>query len=323
MKEKWFFVFKTVFFLLFSFVLLGTVILFLGKEGLYFKKTFILKTKFQSVAGLSQEAPVYRSGFLVGRVGKFEFLEDGMIEITMSIDKEYHRQFRQGCYARIVPVGILGDKAIDIVGGISKAPILAEGSNIISVEPFDLADIASQVEPLLKEAKIIANNLAEITGTISQEHTTYQHIFRNVEKITDKIAKGEGTLGALVQDDELYKEASTAAKKTWQMLDKTNEFVESLQTSSKPILVKGEEAAKNLTSLLVEIENFVKDLDKWLNRTDPVIDDLSWVTSEFMGFIPEFRRIVRNFSLASEGAVDVIEAAKKNRWIRPYLPKEK
>jgi len=48
MKEKWFFVLKTAIFLIFSFALLGTVIIFLGKERPYFKKTFILKTQFRS-----------------------------------------------------------------------------------------------------------------------------------------------------------------------------------------------------------------------------------------------------------------------------------
>jgi phospholipid/cholesterol/gamma-HCH transport system substrate-binding protein len=42
---------------------------------------------------------------------------------------------------------------------------------------------------------------------------------RNIKEITAKINKGEGTIGRLVNDDNLYLEATAAFKKTEKAMD--------------------------------------------------------------------------------------------------------
>ena len=326
MKEKWFFVLKTAIFLIFSFALLGTVIIFLGKERPYFKKTFILKTQFRSVAGLSSESPVYRYGLRVGHVADFQFLKDGRVEVIMRIEKRFHSQFHKDCYAKIVPVGILGDKAVDIVGGKPDTPILAEGSVINSVEPITLEEIASRAKPLLDKTTIIAANLAEITDNIKQEHATYQNIFRNIAKITDKIARGEGTLGALVQKEDLYKEMTTTVRNAGKTMYKAHAFITSLQQRTKqlkPILSETQQAASDLTTLLAQIQTFIDQMNNWIEKTQEITEELSYASAHIKIASEDLPIVMKNFRHASQGAVEVIEAAKKSWFIRRYLPKEK
>ena len=326
MKEKWFFVLKTAIFLIFSFALLGTVIIFLGKERPYFKKTFILKTQFRSVAGLSSESPVYRYGLRVGHVADFQFLKDGRVEVIMRIEKRFHSQFHKDCYAKIVPVGILGDKAVDIVGGKPDTPILAEGSVISSVEPITLEEIASRAKPLLDKTTIIAANLAEITDNIKREHVTYQNIFHNIAKITDKIARGEGTLGALVQKEDLYKETVATVRKAGETMHKTHAFITSLQQRSKqlkPILAETEQVASDLTTLLAQMKIFIEKLNHWIEETQKITKELSYTSIQLRTASGDLPIVMKNLRHASQGAVEVIEAAKKSWFIRRYLPKEK
>lgn len=328
MKGKWFFVFKTAAFLIFSLALLGTVIMFLGKERQYFKRTFILKTQFKSVAGLSYESPVYRYGLRVGRVARCDFLPDGRVEVIMRIEEQYHKQIRQGCYAKIVPVGILGDKAVDIVGGEPNAPVLAAGSIINSVEPFSLEDIAAQVKPLLDNATVIAHNLAEITNEIRQEHNTYRQIFRNVEKITENITRGEGTIGALFTKDELYEEAVVTMKQARKAMEEVNDIVDSMHKCSvkvPPLITQAQQAATELTTLIQQIQAFLDRVDRWTVEAETILNNFSYTSDQLKVAAKDLPVVVHNLRTASQGAVEVIEAAKKSWFIRRYLklPKKK
>jgi|GEM_PF-2144652 phospholipid/cholesterol/gamma-HCH transport system substrate-binding protein len=325
MKEKWFFVLKTVMFLVFSLALLGTVIAFLGKEKHFFKKTFVLKTRFQSVAGLSLESPVYRYGLRVGSVDEFRFMPDGKVEVVMRIEEKFHNQFRQGCYARIVPVGILGDKAIDVVGGKLEGAILPAGSIITSTEPFDLNDLAERVKPLLKDVSTIAHNLASITSDIQQEHETYRQIIHNVAVITESIAKGEGTLGKLVKKDDLYQEFDLTLKQAQTAMEKINKIADTLQKCSQdlyPVVTEVKRAAENLTVLLENIDDFICKLDRWSQKAEAIINDFSYASQQIRRASTDLPIVTSNLCKASEGAVEVIEAAKKNWLIRRYLRKQ-
>ncbi len=326
MKEKWFFVLKTIIFLAFSFALLGTVIVFLGKGKHFFKKTFILKTYFQSVGGLSLESPVYRYGLRVGSVDECRFMPDGRVEVIMRIEEKFHNQFRQGCYARIVPVGILGDKAIDIVGGKPDGVILPAGSIIASTEPFDLNDLAERVKPLLDDISAIAHNLANITSDIQREHKTYCKIIRNVATITESIAKGEGTLGRLVKQDDLYQEANLTLRQARSAMKEINEIADTIQKCSQdfqPVIAETKRAAENLTVLLENIEAFIRKLDRWSQEAEIIINNFSYTSQQIKKASTDLPTITSNLRKASEGAIEVIEAAKKNWLIRRYLKKQK
>ena len=315
MKEKWFFILKTLLFLVFSFALLGTVIVFLGKERQTFKRTFILKTKFKSVAGLSQESPVYRYGLRVGHVARFRFLENGQVEVIMRIEARYHKQIRKGCYAKIVSVGILGDKAIDIVGGDDpNAPILPYGSVINSVEPFQLEDFISQLYPVIENVTKVTQNLAEITEKIRREHETYRQIFYNIEKITNDLAAGKGTLGALLQKKDLYQETLITIRQF-------NELIFRLQKNTKELPIIANETKKTIQQMQI----FFVRLDNWLNEAEKLMKDLKYVGEKAKIASKDLPIVVERLRTASEGAVEVIEAAKKSWFIRRYLklPKEK
>jgi len=320
MKEKWFLFLKAAAFLIFSLILLGTVIMFLGKERQYFKRTFVLKTQFKSVAGLSTESPVYRYGLQVGHVAKCHFLPDGRVEVIMQIEEKFHNQFRQGCYAKIVPVGILGDKAVDIVGGEPSAPVLAARSSINSVEPFNLEDIAAQVKPLLDNATVIASNLAKITDEIRQEHNTYRQIFRNVEKITKDIAEGEGTIGALLKKEDLYKETVIAMRQAREAIEKINDIVESMHKYNAPnVILQTQQAATELTTLLQQMQAFLNRLDKWTVKAETILNNFSYTSDQLKVAAEDLPAVTQNLRTASQGAVEVIEAAKKSWFIRRYL----
>ncbi len=322
MNERWFVILKTVAFMFFSILLLGTVVVFLGKERHIFKKTFILKARFHSVAGLSPQSPVYRYGVRVGSVGECRFLPDGKVEVVMDIEEEYHSQFRRGCYARIVPVGILGDKAIDIVGGELKEAILASGSTIDSEEPFDFNDLAENIKPLLRDAGIIAHNLADITTKISQEHQIYRQIVRNVETITESIAKGEGTLGGLVKRDELYQEARLTMSNIRQAVEKINNIADTMQKCSRdvhPVVLKVQKVADNLTTLLKQIQAFTLNLEEWRLKTDNILSNFSIATQQMRQASYDLPPLTSNLRRASKEALEVIEAAKRSWLIRKYL----
>ncbi len=93
----------------------------------------------------------------------------------------------------------------------SRGPALMEE---ISGVAEDLRSFMAEVrQPLLATAK----NLEKGSGRI-------ESALQSISRVTDKIDKGEGTLGRLVTDDSLYNSVNKAAVGIGQQIDKVNKF---------------------------------------------------------------------------------------------------
>jgi hypothetical protein len=71
------------------------------------------------------------------------------------------------------------------------------------------------------------------------------------------------------------------------------------------------------------MQTFTNRLDKWFEKTEGITGELSYASTQLKAASEDLPTITKNLCTASEGAVEVIEAAKKSWFIRRYLPKEK
>lgn len=118
-----------------TFILLGFAALFFlatqttNVESYIDDDAFLIKARFEDVAGLKERAPVTMAGVNIGRVERIEFDSDGLnAVVTMRISNAYDR-IPDDSDASILTAGLLGSKYVGIGPGGSDS-YLKTGSEI-------------------------------------------------------------------------------------------------------------------------------------------------------------------------------------------------
>lgn len=180
--------FRLGIFILGTLVILAIGIFLIGDKDFLFSSTYTLKASFESVIGLNNGAQVRVGGIHKGTVRQILLptSPDRELTVVMDLESSTREVVKEDSRAAIQTEGLLGNKYVEISFGSKEAPNVNDGDSIEGVPPMDISD-------LLKKANEILDSTRESTDSL-----------RN---ISSKINQGAGTLGALINDKEIYEEA--------------------------------------------------------------------------------------------------------------------
>lgn len=183
----------------FVFLILGALVMFtiiLSYDNI-FTQNYRLMVHFDNVTGLTRGDKVNVQGVDVGRVKDLSITDDGvMVDLTMKYKVTLHEDYG----IQVKPSTILGGKYIDIYEGTRTLPEIDPSSRIVGKPPVDFIAEASEA------VRSIRSSLEE-GGILSNLETS----MANFKAISDKIEKGEGTLGKLIGNDEIYNDLKEIA----------------------------------------------------------------------------------------------------------------
>lgn len=165
-------------------------LVFVGRTGHVFGTRYELVTLVNSAAGLVPGAAVQLAGQTVGQVERVELIpveqrpESGeAVALWLAVNLEVQPQIRRDSKAQVRTQGLLGDRLIDISPGGVGEPVLEGGDTVSAASPVDY-------DALIAEGAAAVGDLVDVASQLSE--------------LTRGILAGEGTLGRLVTDDELY-----------------------------------------------------------------------------------------------------------------------
>lgn len=214
-------------------VLLVTIFM-LGSNKSMFQEVVQLRSYFDSVQGLNKGAVVSLAGVKVGNIDEMKFDEKrNLVEIISIIDADYKNKIKKDSRIEIRTQGALGDKFLYITPGSADAQAIVSGdelpsdygNDIMSViskrgseseNLFDiLKDIKKITHSLAENNKVthITNNLDKVSFNMMQLTEKLNHTINSgnldrslvkLERIIDKVDRGEGTLGALINDKSIH-----------------------------------------------------------------------------------------------------------------------
>jgi phospholipid/cholesterol/gamma-HCH transport system substrate-binding protein len=188
--------FRLGLFILTTLAILAVCVFLVGRQESKFGANYRVRTEFANVAGLSEGADVRVGGTRKGTVRSITLpkTSDGKVTVTMDLAKETQAIVKQDSVASIQAEGLLGDKYVEISFGSVEGARLKGGETIESEPPFDMSDLFAKASQLLDTGQ---GALESIQGATD-----------NIELITGKINSGKGTIGKLVNDTTLYKQAA-------------------------------------------------------------------------------------------------------------------
>jgi phospholipid/cholesterol/gamma-HCH transport system substrate-binding protein len=171
-------------------ILAGGVFLIGSKEFL-FSSRYRLRAEFSNAVGLVQGAEVRIGGVRQGTVGDIALPKRPGDKVIVSIDLKSATQniVKKDSTATIHSEGLLGSKYVEVSFGSNDAEKVKDGDTIASEPPLDISDLIKTTSEVLDAAK---------------------NTMQNADSITAKIDRGEGTIGALINDKRMYEQANAA-----------------------------------------------------------------------------------------------------------------
>ena len=218
-------------FIVATLALFAAGIFVIGSKEYLFKSTYRLKAQFDNVAGLDAGGDVRVGGVHTGTVRSILLPRKpgDKVTVVMDLDKKTHEIIKQDSVATIETEGLLGNQYLAISFGSGGSDDVRDGDTIASQPPLEMGQ-------LLQKANVLLDSSQE-----ALQHTT--RATANLEAISGRINRGEGTVGALVNDKQLYnnlEQTTDAMHKTMIQAEAgATDFQENMEALKHNFFVRG------------------------------------------------------------------------------------
>ncbi len=183
-----------------------------GRWGLHHREQAVsisvhiqTQAQFDNVAGLAEGADVQIGGVHSGTVtGILLPTKPGeKVSVVMELSRSTHEIIKQDSIASIETEGLLGNQYLAVSFGSAGQGDVRDGQIIQSEPPLEMSDLLKKTSGILDSSQQAIRNVTQATA--------------HLNGVSAKIDSGQGTVGALVNDKEVYKNL----KKTTITLDAT------------------------------------------------------------------------------------------------------
>jgi phospholipid/cholesterol/gamma-HCH transport system substrate-binding protein len=245
---------------------------------------------FNNLLQLRTGDDVRMAGVRIGTV-QYTGLVDRVPTAIFKIDREF--QIPVDSVASISMSGLLGNNMIAIQMGSAEGAI-APGGSIETRVGYDINHVVNEIGALSKQVggalgnfeKMLAGDgdnesLFTILGSMLRENqAALKATVANLEVITSQLASGEGTIGKLLMDDEIYQDLRTVTaqlkttlKEGEGLVTDARSIVQHVQSGQGTVgqLIYGEsDIAAEVEALVAELRAFSEKL----NNPDSTIGKL-------------------------------------------------
>ena len=179
-------------FIVLTLAILAAGVFFIGSKEYLFGSTYQLKTQFDNVAGLAAGANVLVGGVTSGTVESISLPHKPgeRVLVVMKLDRKTREIVKQDSVASIETEGLLGNQYLAISFGSEGQPDVKDGEIIASEPPLLMADMLKRANGILDSSQAAVQNTTEATA--------------HLNSVSAKIDSGQGPVGALVNDKDLY-----------------------------------------------------------------------------------------------------------------------
>lgn len=230
-------------------------ILSVGNLQSTFGRKISLSVIFDDVNGLKTGNNIWYSGVKIGRVEGMSFIGESKVKVELKIEQKSQPFIKKNAKAKIGSDGLIGNRIIVIFGGTPDVPCVEDGDTLH-------VENGISTETMMNTLQENNENLVSITA--------------DLKKITSKLSKSEGTLGKLLNEDDIYNNIMA----TISSLRKTSEHAQSLTASlsafSNKLNQKDGLANKLMTDTIVfkSISKSVLELQQIADNTNAFTKNL-------------------------------------------------
>jgi phospholipid/cholesterol/gamma-HCH transport system substrate-binding protein len=208
-----------------------------------------LNALFKNVQELKVGDAVKMGGVPVGRVENIA-LTNTVARVTMNLDQKMKDQVKLDSAATIKFTGLMGNNYVDLTFGTPAGVKAMDDAYLPTVEQPDLSalmgkldNVATGVENLTKSfsGEQIDKLLGPLTELVKNNQSNVTATLDNARVISDRIVQGQGTVGRLINTDELYVTALTTVSNlqgTAADIKKEVDYAHALLTNANDVIAQ-------------------------------------------------------------------------------------
>lgn len=290
---------------------------FIGNRQNLFGSNPRVSSVFKSVNGLQVGNNVRFAGVDVGTVRQISIVNDTSIAVDFLINEKTMQILRKNTMATVSSDGLVGSMIVNLVPG--EGPNfrkLQPGDTIASISKIATADMLTTLNTTNENAALLTTDLLKITGAIN---------------------KGEGTLGALLKDEQMaadIKESMKQLRRTTQLatasVQKLDKIIESIDmdNSVAGVILKDTATAASMRKTIGSLEESAMELEEMtmnLNLFSERIKNNEGVLNYIMedsSFVNHLDATLRNAEAASQKFDENMEALQNSILFRGYFRKK-
>lgn len=303
-------------FVIVSSILLISALYFIGRKQNLFGDTFYVSAVFGNVSGLKIGNNVRYSGINVGTVKKIIMINDTTICVNMAVESKILEHMRTNAKAVIGSDGLVGSMVVNIFPGTRDAPLLKPGDTLVSIKKISTNDMISTLSVTNENAAALSSELLKITSSLNE---------------------GQGTLGRLLNDEEMGSDLKETVKNLKKVSGDATSVVNDLkgvisdiefEESLLYVLVNDSVAADQFRSILVHLEEASREINTVAENLNEVISEVKEGDGAFnhimsdTTLVNDIDETVKNVKKGSVLLNENLEAMRHNILFRGYFKKQ-
>jgi len=255
---------------------LGLVV---GKNSSLFKSVTTINMVAGNVGSLAENNFVSVSGKKIGTVSKMDFINRNdslLVLVQMRLQEEYAKIVTKDSKARIISLGILGDKYVDITTGKGKP--VQEGDYIrLDESETGLTSLTTAAGEAVGQINTLLNNInngkgplakllgsEEMAGDLEKTVANLKTASTELTGLAKELKSGNGLLPKLINDRKFASETEDAITNIKQVAARTDSLVQKFNSDEGTIgqLHSNPALYTNLNESLEDLDSLLTDLKK-------------------------------------------------------------
>lgn len=295
-------------------VLFVAAVYFIGQRQNMFGSTAAVISVFKNVNGLQKGNNVRYAGVNIGTVKEITILNDTSIAVNMLVDDKAMGLIKANATAAIGSDGLVGSMVINIIpGGPGSDKKVKSGDTIRSVSQVATADMIATLSRTNENAALLTADLLKITNSIN---------------------KGEGTIGALIKDEQVsedFKQSIRNLRRSSETaaiaIERLNRIISSMNTDTSVagVFLNDTMAANDIREVISHLNtssNEIKEMSQRLNDYTEELTNgkgaINFIAND-TSFVNNLETTLENAASASKKLDENMEALKHNFLFRGYF----
>jgi phospholipid/cholesterol/gamma-HCH transport system substrate-binding protein len=217
-------------FVVIGLLLFAVALFMIGDRRMLFERRFTVYTEFARLGDLEAGAPVRVAGAEAGEVTDIVLPKtpSEKFKVKMEVREALHPVIRTDSIAVPQTQGLVGGSFVNINVGTDQAPPVKEGGTIPGREPFEISDLLQEAndtmmmigdtvtalrgdaETAVKEVSLTAQDahalMDKVRPDLEAMASNGNRISHDSQELVAKLNDGQGTIGKLINDDQLYRQ---------------------------------------------------------------------------------------------------------------------
>lgn len=249
------------------------VLIFLmsGTTGIFSKKLTLYLYQ-DNAGGLRIGAPVRLNGVDIGNVTGIAVVPNhgaDPVQIKFKVSARFQPLVHNDANATLATAGVLGETFVDIDSRASKAPTIQDGDTLKSKDQPSFNDVVKSTQGTLENVDILLKRADRIfayiesgegsIGKLIYDQELYNRLnatLSEVQGMINQISAGKGSIGKLLNDETFYNKINAS-------VDKLNTIIDQINNGQGTIgkLIKDPSLYNNANETIAKANNLMTDVN--------------------------------------------------------------